>query len=160
MPETKKIPGGKLTFYAKEVLQNADNKIQRAMLETVQLVENHVRKLQTGPRTGRIYRIGKTPTKADKLAGRKFRSHQASAPGEPPAVWSGRLFNAIVSKVEPILGKTGMGWRGEVGTNVKYARWLEFGTTRMKPRPLWRRAVIELRAKILDIWKRAAQGGP
>ena len=53
--------------------------------------------------------------------------HQASAPGEPPAIWTGTLVGSIRSRV----GKLS----GSVGTNTRYARFLEQGTRRMQPRP-------------------------
>lgn len=44
-----------------------------------------------------------------------------SKPGEPPRMQSGRLRNSIsVARIDPFTVR--------VGTNVKYAKWLEFGT--------------------------------
>ena len=54
-----------------------------------------------------------------------------SAPGEAPAVDTGRLRASITHRVEMESGEV----VGYVGTNVEYAPYLEFGTTRMKPRP-------------------------
>lgn len=51
-----------------------------------------------------------------------------SSPGEPPGVDTGTLKNSI--KTERV--KVGE-W--EIGTKVTYAPFLEFGTTRMAPRP-------------------------
>jgi HK97 gp10 family phage protein len=152
--------GGRVLIRSDEVLQMTDGQVEAAMKGTVETIANRVRLLQTGARTGRIYRIGKTPTKADKAAGRKFRSHQASAPGEPPAIWWATLFNSVRTKVEAVSRVGKLLWKGTVGTNVFYAPFLEFGTRRMKPRPLWRRAVLEVRGEIRDIWKRAAGKGP
>jgi hypothetical protein len=142
----------KKQWFGEELQKSLDAEIERAMKRTVTTVANRVRVLQTGPRTGKVYRIGKTPTKADRAAGRTFRSHQASAPGEPPAVWSGRLFRSVFEKVVPVFEKGRLAWRGYVGTNVQYAPHLEFGTKRMKPRPLWRRAVLECRQQIKEFW--------
>ena len=61
--------------------------------------------------------------------------HVASAPGQPPAVDTGRL-RASVDSVRPA-GEP----RVLVGTPVDYAPFLEFGTSRMKPRPLWRTVI-------------------
>ena len=54
-----------------------------------------------------------------------------SAPGEAPAVDTGRLRASITHRVEMESGEAA----GFVGTSVEYAPWLEFGTTRMQPRP-------------------------
>lgn len=70
--------------------------------------------------------------------GRRYKRgniiHQASAPGQGPAVDIGRLRQSITAlKVED--GH----WR--VGTNVEYAPYLEFGTRKMAARPFMRPAV-------------------
>lgn len=129
MPRTVRTPAGRITFFTAEVLQEVDARVERAMRETVLALENRIKVLQTGPRHGRWYRIGKTPTKGNKAMGMKSgRWYQASAPGESPAIKSSRLFKSITSKVEPVAA-SGMrlGWKGSIGTNVPYAPGLEFG---------------------------------
>jgi HK97 gp10 family phage protein len=54
-----------------------------------------------------------------------------SAPGEAPAVDTGRLRASISHRVETDSGESA----AYVGTNVEYAPWLEFGTSRMRARP-------------------------
>lgn len=204
MPATQRTPAGRITFYSREILRSVDDRIERAMRQTVFLLENRVKTLQTGSRTGYWYRIGKTPTKSNLKMGIKTgRWYQASAPGEPPAVKSSRLFRSITSRVEAVhAAGGGIGWKGEVGTNVQdYPPALEFGvkaaegakpSTRAKrmtiitygkkykkqpiiarvfrktfaggwrvaPRPLWRRALTELRGQIKAMWDAAAAAGP
>jgi phage gpG-like protein len=93
-----------------------------------------------------------------------------SRPGEPPRMQSGRLRNSIsVQRLNQ--------WTVRVGTNIKYARWLEFGTRggkvitpkrakalfdpvsgrffgkrvvqgAIKPRPFFRPTVRKMRAEI------------
>lgn len=61
--------------------------------------------------------------------------HVASAPGQAPAVDTGRLrasLDMVMMPGEP---------RALIGTPVDYAPFLEFGTSRMKPRPLWRTVI-------------------
>ena len=65
--------------------------------------------------------------------------HQASAPGEAPAVDTGLLINSI--QVENVTDLT-----STVGTNVEYATPLEFGSRRIAARPVWRK-VLEARRK-------------
>jgi HK97 gp10 family phage protein len=76
-----------------------------------------------------------------------------SEPGEPPAVDTGRLRASITHRVveEPT------GPSAEVGTNVEYAFWLEFGTStkegapKMLPRPFLQPAVQANAAQIVRI---------
>ncbi|GBF05847.1 hypothetical protein DAERI_060107 [Deinococcus aerius] len=71
-------------------------------------------------------------------SGRTYGRHVASAPGDPPAVDTGRLRQSMTA----LQIKRGH-WR--VGTNVEYAIYLEFGTRRIAPRPFFRPAVARLR---------------
>lgn len=73
---------------------------------------------------GRTYARGRT-------------SHTASAPGQPPAVDTGRLRASIDSD----LGADSRGLVARIGTNVVYARHLELGTVRMAARPFLRPAL-------------------
>ena len=81
---------------------------------------NGVRKQMRASKSGRTYKRGKGG-----------RDHVASAPGEAPAVDTGRLINSSIYKrqVNPL--------QIVVGSNVKYSEYLEFGTRRIKPRPSW-----------------------
>jgi len=76
--------------------------------------------------SGRTYRRGKV-------------THRASAPGQPPAVDTGRLRSSITYE----LGTSGRVLVARVGTNVNYARHLELGTSRMRPRPFLRPALAK-----------------
>jgi len=87
--------------------------------------------------TGRKY--GKTkegrwyPWMSVKKGGR-YETHVASAPGQPPAVDTGRLRSSITHNVTgrvgsslPDPGGSKERVRGYVGTNVEYGYWLERG---------------------------------
>jgi len=78
---------------------------------------------------GRIYRRGN-----------KF--HVASKPGDPPNTDEGRLIDSIQIDVDAINR-----FEVRVGTNVEYARRLEFGTRKVKPRPFLRPALKKVEAK-------------
>lgn len=73
----------------------------------------------SGPKTGRIY-----------------GNHQASAPGEAPADWTGELVASGFTRYNRSK------LFGEVVFSAPYARALEFGTERMEPRPYIRPAVM------------------
>lgn len=78
-------------------------------------------------------------------SGRRYRrgasSHQASAPGESPAIDYGYLINSVAS------GRESNG--ATVYSNAEAAPHLEFGTARMAARPFMRKAVNEHNAEIL-----------
>jgi hypothetical protein len=63
------------------------------------------------------------------------RTHKASAPGEPPKTDTGGL----ASSVAIVLGTSD----ARVGTGLVYGRYLEFGTTRMDPRPWLHVSLLE-----------------
>lgn len=72
--------------------------------------------------------------------------HRASAPGDPPTVRTGRLRRGIqMARPARRRTETRVGWR--VGINVKYAPYLEFGTSTIKPRPF----VAPALAKMIDL---------
>lgn len=72
--------------------------------------------------------------------GQTYGRHTASAPGDPPAVDTGRLRQSIVAlKVER--------YRWRVGTNVDYALALEFGTRHIAARPFLRPAAEKVRSR-------------
>jgi HK97 gp10 family phage protein len=62
-----------------------------------------------------------------------------SAPGNPPHVDTGRLRQSL----QPSVVRTGNTIRGTVTTNVEYAPYLEYGTSRMQPRPFMRSTIAE-----------------
>ena len=75
-------------------------------------------------------------------SGRVYGKHQASAPGEPPATDLGRLVQAIHVK-------HGSGsLTALVVAGTAYAKLLEFGTSRMAPRPFMRPAAKNVRDDI------------
>lgn len=92
---------------------------------------NGVKKQMRESKSGRTYKRG-----------RFGRDHVASAPGEAPAVDTGRLINSSIykSRVSPL--------ELLVGSNVKYSEYLEFGTRRIKPRPSWTLQVYAHREKL------------
>lgn len=64
---------------------------------------------------------------AEAKSGHIYGSHQASAPGEAPAIDTGVLVNSIQTEID--------GLTAVVGTNQEYAPVLEFGGAKMAPRP-------------------------
>ena len=61
--------------------------------------------------------------------GRRYGRHQASAPGSPPAVWSGHLRDSSFTPLTNDAHLPG------IMSNAKYAGYLEYGTSKMAARP-------------------------
>ena len=85
-----------------------------------------IKEFLSQPGTGKMYKSGKT------------RWHQASAPGFPPAVWTGELKGSI----SHVIGKEGGTVFLYIGTTKDYGVYLEFGTINMEARP-WFRVILE-----------------
>ena len=83
--------------------------------------------------------------------GHMYGSHRASAPGMPPTVLTGALRASIAHKVI----KMGLFFSTVVGTNLWYAPLLEFGTSRMAPRPFIRATLAKIQAML---WRIMAGG--
>ena len=86
------------------------------ILGGTQIQDGAVRSITSGLKSGRVYV-------------RRGIKHQASAPGQPPAADTGRLHTSIQMIPEPDLLKV------TIGPGVQYAKFLEFGTKKMAPRP-------------------------
>ena len=97
----------------RDVRAEVEQAIRRSM---IRVQRSAIRKIQRGPKTGAIYQL-ENPR----------RTHQASAPGEPPASDTGRLASSIETLQE--------GTTGWVFTRLYYGAELEFGTSKVRPRP-------------------------
>lgn len=86
-----------------------------------------IRTLNSGGRTGKIYTKGTV-------------SHQSSAPGEPPKSDLGNLANSIAVRRNK-LDMSSEVYSGLIsslgGSPIPRAIYLEFGTSKMEPRPMW-----------------------
>jgi len=76
------------------------------------------RSILSGQKTGRLYK-------------RRSVAHRASAPGEAPASDTGRLVNSTHAEA----AAPGEALAISGSSNVKYAALLEFGTSKIAPRP-------------------------
>ena len=82
-------------------------------------------------------------------SGRRYGNHTSSAPGQSPANWTGKLLKSI--KVQKSKGIA------FVYVTAKYAEFLEFGTSKMRPRPFIIPAFIKTKKMIQDKLKRIAK---
>lgn len=100
--------------FGQDVATAVENAVEATALETISDVK---RAIQRGPKTGRVYQRGR-------------KVHRASAPGQAPATDTGALVISIYyRKADP--------FTAAVGSRLKYAFNLEFGTRKMAARPSW-----------------------
>ena len=109
------------------------------MTEACIHVQNKTKEKLSGKRTGRVYRVPGTK-----------KTYVASAPGEPPAVATGQLRSSIKYR---IVGELQV-LRGEVGSELKKAPMLEFGTRKMAARPFLKPTFDEELPTIKEILSR------
>jgi HK97 gp10 family phage protein len=95
----------------------------KAMLAGALVLEGFIKESMQEAHHGRIYSKG-------------GRTHQASAPGETPAIDLGHLVDSIESS---LIDSTS----SQVATDSDIAPFLEFGTSRMEARPFMRPAADE-----------------
>ena len=117
-----------------EWIKKKRDQLAQSLTESALVVQAEARQsILKGPKTGRVYvRRGRI-------------RHRASAPGQPPASDTGTLARSIVIDVD----KDKM--TASVGSNVKYAPFLELGTSRMAARPFLKRALEVKRTQIVKI---------
>jgi len=84
-------------------------------------------------------------------SGITYGSHQASAPGDPPAVDTGTLRASIVSR------ETSKG--ASVSSHMEYAIYLELGTSKMAPRPVWIPVAQEIAQRAVSICREGITEG-
>ena len=90
--------------------------VQREVMATALRIKGRAVVAMHEPKSGPVYR---NPNMG--------KPHQASAPGEAPAVDTGALVGSLSVRSQ--------GYRAEVYTNSEYGLHLEYGTTRMAARP-------------------------
>jgi hypothetical protein len=128
-----KVEGPKIEGLGKKILQHERPAAVAAVKDVLQLLYDEVMLSFSLPKHGRLYR------KKDGSI------HQASAPGEAPAIDTAELARSIY-----IVGPNWKGWtvQGHVASRLRNKpKWLEFGTSRMAPRPFFRPAIRRIRRK-------------
>jgi HK97 gp10 family phage protein len=111
-------------------LDNMFRAAEQAVNDSANNVAKEMKKsILTGSKSGRQYFI-------------KGRRHQSSAPGQPPANSTGQLVRSIKVK------KTNNGQ--EVTIDAEYAAFLEYGTSRMRPRPFIMPALMKVKKNLLS----------
>lgn len=147
-----------------EVTRRVDDGVAQGMVGVSVVLSKLLRDQLSKPGTGRRYRVAK-----GKKKGRNARAkgwHVASAPGNPPAANTGRLraswtvvsnanIGSTTTKNEGFasLNRTGNALVLTVGSNLKYAAALEFGSTRARiaARPYVRPVIAAMQGEVEGI---------
>lgn len=109
--------------------------IMRGVVRATEAVrEEAISLILNTPKTGRVYQRGSV-------------THQASAPGEPPASDTGELVNSIKTEYDEAK------LSGTVVVRSPHGPHLEYGTRNMEPRPFLRPALANRRKASADIIK-------
>lgn len=131
--------GASLSFHAlnniPRILELIPQNYEKALLKSAITVNNEVKKVLAGARSGRVY----------KIAGTR-RTYRASSPSEPPAVRLGHLR----SSYKYIVKGKGFLSVGFVGSNLEYSHYLEYGTSTMRPRKHLSLAFQRSKEKIME----------
>ena len=91
-----------------------------------------------------------SPTNPDVSYGKK--GHHPSYAGNPPAPDTGTLMRSITHEVSGS-GKQVVGEVGSIINNSDYPRFLEYGTSKMKPRPWLSASLIKCQSWMANLWK-------
>ncbi len=110
-------------------------KVDAALRQAAYSAEAVAKRSLAEPKTGTLYKRGNI-------------IHQASAPGEPPAMDTGLLANSISTTAEGSL-------RYVVSASAHYAIYLEYGTYKMAARPFMRPAFEQVKPGFLEAIARA-----
>lgn len=117
-------------WFGDDILGKVRHAAMRGVIDgTESVIEEGNSMIMDGQKTGRMYR-------------RRGVEHQASAPGEAPASDTGRLVQSARSEYEPA------DLSGEAIWSTDYAEALEFGTSKMAPRPYARPALANKKDEI------------
>lgn len=122
-----------------EITEQIRSRMAEAVERTCLGIETDMKLSMAEPKSGRTYKRGKAGT------------HTASAPGEAPAIDYGELVNSIGHKMTGAM-------EGEVTVGAEYAEALEFGTSKMAPRPFALPAVEKARRPFAARVRRAVAG--
>ncbi len=157
------------TFYTNQIMENVDARMLPRMTRIATEYANEVKlRMRNSPATGRIYGLRRTrrlKRGTKRYLGPGFapgKYHRASAPGEPPAPDTGALLQSVTWRVR----QSGEQWFAEVGSNLPYALYLEYGAaagvknrsgkiTKVQwilfPRPVWGPSLWALRPRFREI---------
>lgn len=119
-------------WYGNNVLSRVRQAAMRGVFSATETVGNDaVQSMRDSPATGREYQ-------------RRGVAHTASSPGNPPRIDTGALSQSKQTRYNT------SALEGAVNFSTEYAAPLEFGTSRIEPRPYARPALEKNRKRIAD----------
>lgn len=123
-----------------EAVKSAKTQAQSRAIRASNELRNSALRVLRGQRSGRVYKLPFSK-----------KTYRASAPGEPPAVRSGRL---RISWSARAIGKSDGEIVASIYTDVKYAPILQEGTKdgRIKPRPFEQPIIDGAKDKVMAIF--------
>lgn len=134
---------GKRISKSKAVLGKYDKQLKQIIAVGGQMVMNEAKQsIHSHSSSGRTYQ---------KYNPR--RTHTASSAGNPPNTDTGYLANNIYVEIEP------SGLAADVESRAEYSEFLEFGTSKMQPRPFLQPALEANRRKIIKMFARLKSKG-
>ena len=80
------------------------------------------------------------------------RGHHPSVEGNPPAIDTGTLLQSITHSVE-VEGDKAVGYVGSLLKNPDYPRYLEYGTSKMRPRPWLSTSLTKCQSFMNRLWQ-------
>ena len=87
-------------------------------------------------------------TEVNTLKSYGKHGHHPSVAGDYPAPDTGLLMRSITHSIK----QSGDEIRGYTGSNIIYAKYLEYGTSKMKPRPFLIASKIKLQSWFREVW--------
>lgn len=158
-----------ITATVNKTIEEIEQKARQRGYEAANVLTNEVKKVLSGQRSGRIYRVNKTGGKPKKSTGkskkRKRKSkrggivYTASAPGEPPALRFGTLQKSFKRRT----------YGDKIGSNLVVhaitesdlqvngyllGDLLENGTKRIAPRPFVQKTIDAALPKVTEIFQK------
>ena len=133
----------------------------RQLLDFQRALERQAKQAQADSRkfvtmaSAEVERTAKTimrdsPTNPDVSYGKKH--HHPSYAGNPPAPDTGTLMRSITHSVT-VKGNEVVGEVGSIIHDSDYPRYLEYGTSKMKPRPWLSASLIKCQGWMANLWK-------
>ena len=133
----------------------------RQLLDFQRALERQAKQAQADSRkfvtmaSAEVERTAKTimrdsPTNPDVSYGKKH--HHPSYAGNPPAPDTGTLMRSITHSVT-VKGNEVVGEVGSLIHDSDYPRFLEYGTSKMKPRPWLSASLIKCQSWMANLWK-------
>lgn len=118
---------------------------KRRLSRAAIVVDRHAKELLSVSGTG-VRGAGGQIVRAVKRTKKTIYGAFPSAPGQPPRKQTGHLRRSVAWELV-----YGVRMVARVGTNIRYGRWLELGTSKMLPRPWLVRAFREMQGQVRSI---------